>query len=84
MAAHREEREPPVPATTAEAVGAALPLAMARDADAFRAGLEIIGCLAPAHEVLARPGLAERVLGLAGSAPPPELERGALLDLIAA
>ena len=60
MAAHREGREPPVPATTAEAVGAALPLAMGRDADAFRAGLEIIGCLAPAHEVLARPGLAER------------------------
>jgi len=57
---------------------------MGRDAEAFRAGLEIIGCLAPAHEVLARPGLAERILALAGSAPPPELERGALLDLIAA
>ena len=84
MAAHREGREPPAPATPAEAVGAALPLAMGRDAEAFRAGLEIIGCLAPAHEVLARPGLAERILALAGSAPPPELERGALLDLIAA
>ncbi len=56
MAAHREGREPPAPATPAEAVGAALPLAMGRDAEAFRAGLEIIGCLAPAHEVLARPG----------------------------
>ena len=84
MAAHREGREPPAPATPAEAVGAALPLAMGRDAEAFRAGLEIIGCLAPAHEVLARPGLAGRILALAGSAPPPELERGALLDLIAA
>ena len=66
MEAYREGREPPAPADAAEAVlRAALSLAMGRDADAFRAGLEIIGCLAPPDEVLARPGLAERVLALA-------------------
>ena len=83
--AYREGREPPAPQTPAERVGAALPQAMGRDPDVFRAGLEIFGCLAPAHEVVARPGLAERVLALGGTVPPPpELERGALLDLIAA
>ena len=39
---------------------------MAHDADVFRAGLEIVGCLALPQEVFARPGLAERVLGAAG------------------
>ena len=83
MAAHREGREPPVPATRAEVVGAALPLAMGRDAEAFRAGLEIIGCLAPADEVLARPGWSS------GSsptrmAPRPDLGRDELLRLVAA
>jgi 2-polyprenyl-6-methoxyphenol hydroxylase-like FAD-dependent oxidoreductase len=83
--AYREGREPPAPRTPAERVAAALPQAMGRDPDVFRAGLEIIGCLAPAHEVVARPGFAARVLALGGTAPPPpELERDALLDLIAA
>ncbi len=84
MAAHREGREPPVPATRAEVVGAALPLAMGRDAEAFRAGLEIIGCLAPADEVLARPGLVERILAHADAAPRPDLGRDELLRLVAA
>ena len=44
----------------------ALFAAMARDADVFRGGLEIIGAASRSpQEVLARPGMAERVLALA-------------------
>ena len=50
-----------VPADPASRLRAALPLAMGVDADAFRAGMEIVGCLALPGEVFARPGLAERV-----------------------
>jgi 2-polyprenyl-6-methoxyphenol hydroxylase-like FAD-dependent oxidoreductase len=67
MEAHREERTPP-PLDADAALQRALFAAMGRDADAFRAGLEVIGCLAHADEVLARPGLADRVLALAGDA----------------
>jgi 2-polyprenyl-6-methoxyphenol hydroxylase-like FAD-dependent oxidoreductase len=50
-----------VPADPASRLGAALFGAMGVDAEAFRAGIEIIGCLALPSEVFARPGLAERV-----------------------
>jgi hypothetical protein len=57
---------------------------MRADADAFRAGLELIGCLAHEHEVLARPGLAERVLALRADTPaPPPVARDELLRLVA-
>ena len=42
--------------------------AMGVDAEAFRAGLEIIDCLTLPSEVFARPGLAERVIGRRGGA----------------
>ena len=45
-----------VPADPASRLRAALPLAMGVDADAFRAGMEIVGCLALPSEVFARPG----------------------------
>jgi 2-polyprenyl-6-methoxyphenol hydroxylase-like FAD-dependent oxidoreductase len=43
--------------------------AMLRDADVFRAGLEISSCLALPQEVFARPGFAERVAAAAGDEP---------------
>ena len=63
---------------------AALPLAMGRDPDVFRAGLEITGCLALPQEVFARPGMAERVLEAAAAAgpPPPAPTREQVLQLV--
>jgi 2-polyprenyl-6-methoxyphenol hydroxylase-like FAD-dependent oxidoreductase len=66
----RQGRVPPPPDGLPSRVAAALPAAMGLDPDAFRAGLEIIGCLALPQDVFARPGLAERVLQLAAGAPP--------------
>jgi hypothetical protein len=54
-----------VPTDPASRLRAALRVAMGVDADVFRAGIEIIGCLALASEVFARPGFAERVLAAA-------------------
>jgi hypothetical protein len=48
---------------------AALPVAMGLDADVFRAGLEIMGCLALPQEVFGRPGMAEKVLSIAAEHP---------------
>jgi 2-polyprenyl-6-methoxyphenol hydroxylase-like FAD-dependent oxidoreductase len=56
-----------VPADPASRLRAALPLAMGVDADAFRAGMEILGCLALPSEVFARPGMAERLTRAAAS-----------------
>jgi 2-polyprenyl-6-methoxyphenol hydroxylase-like FAD-dependent oxidoreductase len=56
----------PAPVGPAARVAAALPIAMAYDADVYRAGMEITGCLTLPEEVFARPGLAQRVLALAG------------------
>ena len=44
---------------------------MARDPDVFRAGLEISSCLALPQEVMARPGMAERVAEAAADGPLP-------------
>jgi hypothetical protein len=83
MDAHRAGRAPEPPAGDA-ALRAALFAAMGRDADVFRAGLEVIGCLAQPDEVLARPGLADRVLALAAdAAAQPDLDRDAVLRLVA-
>ena len=49
---------PPVPP-------APLLAAMGYDADVFRAAMDVIGCLALPEEVMARPGIAERVRALA-------------------
>jgi 2-polyprenyl-6-methoxyphenol hydroxylase-like FAD-dependent oxidoreductase len=59
---------PPAPEQIGARVGAALPAAMSRDPEAFRAGLEISSCLTLPREVFARPGFAERVLEQAAQA----------------
>jgi 2-polyprenyl-6-methoxyphenol hydroxylase-like FAD-dependent oxidoreductase len=74
-----------VPAYPASRLRAALPRAMGVDADAFRAGLEIAGCVSLPSEVFARPGFAERVMAAAaarGDAPMPGLGRAQLLELL--
>jgi len=74
-----------VPADPASRLRAALPLAMGVDADAFRAGMEIVGCLALPSEVFARPGMAERVTKTAASRGDfrlPGPGRAELLDIV--
>jgi 2-polyprenyl-6-methoxyphenol hydroxylase-like FAD-dependent oxidoreductase len=79
------EPQAPAPDDIAARVRAALPLAMSRDADVFRAGLEIASCLALPQEVFARPGLAQRVLEAAGgeTATLPGPDRAEVLELVA-
>ena len=65
---------------------AALPVAMGSDADVFRAGMEIGGCLTLPRDVFARPGMAERILRIAeerGSTPLPAPSREQLVALAA-
>ncbi len=74
-----------VPADPASRLRAALPLAMGVDADAFRAGMEIVGCLALPSEVFARPGMAERVTKAAasrGDSRLPGPSRAELLEIV--
>jgi 2-polyprenyl-6-methoxyphenol hydroxylase-like FAD-dependent oxidoreductase len=66
--AARNGHAPPPPSDPADILRAALFAAMPHDADVFRAGLEILGCLALPQQVFARPGLADRVLALAAGA----------------
>jgi len=75
----------PAPDDVAARVRAALPLAMSRDPDVFRAGLEIASCLALPQEVFARPGLAQLVLEVAGgeTATLPAPDRAEVLKLVA-
>ena len=74
-------------ADPAAAVRARFPLAATRDPDVFRAFLEVVGCLTLPADVLARPGLAERVLELTSDAAdlpkPPGPSREELLQLLA-
>jgi 2-polyprenyl-6-methoxyphenol hydroxylase-like FAD-dependent oxidoreductase len=81
MDALRAGREPPPPIPT----HTRLLTAAAHDADAFRALLETVTCLAPPEEVLARPGMAERLAAHAGEPPPvsPGPDRAQLLELLA-
>ena len=75
---------PPLPGGDADVL-ARLPRAAIVDADLFRALLSIRSCLALPEEVLARPGLAERVLELSGDAGPPPLmgpDRAQLLAVL--
>jgi 2-polyprenyl-6-methoxyphenol hydroxylase-like FAD-dependent oxidoreductase len=74
-----------VPADPASRLRAALPLAMGVDADVFRAGIEIMGCLSLPSEVFARPGMAERVLAAAAARGPARLPgpgREQLLEIL--
>ncbi len=86
MDAHRAGREPEPPGDKAAVLRSALFAAMPYDADAYRAGMEIIGCLAHAEDVLARPGFADHVVAIAGGldgAPPMGPGRDELLRLVA-
>jgi flavin-dependent dehydrogenase len=73
------------PRDPALAARALLPLAATRDADVFRAFIETRMCLATLDDVIARPGLAERVLDTAadGAPPPPGPGREELLRILA-
>jgi len=83
----RNGGEPPAPASddVAGLIRMALPVAMSRDADVFRAGMEISSCLALPQEVFARPGMATRVLEVAGGevARLPAPTRAQVLELVA-
>jgi 2-polyprenyl-6-methoxyphenol hydroxylase-like FAD-dependent oxidoreductase len=85
--AARSGAEPPAPdpGDVTARVRAALPLAMTRDPDVFRAGLEITSCLALPQEVFTRPGMAQRVLEAAGGevARLPGPDRAQVLELVA-
>jgi 2-polyprenyl-6-methoxyphenol hydroxylase-like FAD-dependent oxidoreductase len=78
------EAPPVAPDDVVARIRAALPLAMSRDADVFRAGLELSNCLALPQDVFARPGLARRVLELAGDdvAPLPGPSREQVLRIV--
>ena len=85
LEADRAGAAPPPPPGGDAGVLARLPRAAIVDADLFRALLSIRSCLALPEEVLARPGLAERVLELSGDAgPAPRLgpDRAQLLALL--
>jgi flavin-dependent dehydrogenase len=75
------------PADTAALARQALPVAMLDDADVFRAFAEIVGMLTPPRQVMARPGLADRVMTIAGACPAapavPGPSRGDVLRILA-
>jgi 2-polyprenyl-6-methoxyphenol hydroxylase-like FAD-dependent oxidoreductase len=61
---------PPESPPGAAAVAAALPTAVAYDPDVFRAFVETRSSLATLDDVLARPGMVERILAIAGEHEP--------------
>jgi 2-polyprenyl-6-methoxyphenol hydroxylase-like FAD-dependent oxidoreductase len=81
MDALRAGRRPPPP----DPARTGLVTAAVHDADAYRALLEVITCLAQPQEVLERPGMAERLAAHAGEPPPgtPGPDRAQLLQLLA-
>ena len=86
MTADREGRAPDPPAERMGALGAAMLAVMGRDAEVFRAALEISNVLAHPREVFARPGFSERLLALAeepGGPPLPGPSREDVLALVA-
>jgi 2-polyprenyl-6-methoxyphenol hydroxylase-like FAD-dependent oxidoreductase len=84
--AHRTGVAPPPPADRESALCAALPPAAMRDADLFRAMLDTRSAYATPEEVVARPGMAERILALAAEPMPmpPGPGRAELAELLAA
>jgi 2-polyprenyl-6-methoxyphenol hydroxylase-like FAD-dependent oxidoreductase len=82
--ANRAGKAPAPPTDDAGRVRLALSAAMARDPEIFRAGSEMINCLALPKVVLGRPGLARRILDVAGDdfAAPPGPSRQQVLELM--
>ena len=65
---------------------AALQVAMMYDADLFRAALEIVSLLSLPHELMARPGVIDRITEVARAheaVPPPGPSRGEVLRILA-
>jgi hypothetical protein len=62
-----EGRSEPQPADSRARVAKALSVAMMHDADLFRAAIEIRSLLALPQEVLARPGMVDRIMAVAGA-----------------
>ncbi len=80
MTALREGREPPRADSPLTRIGAAA----GHDADVFRAFLETVLCLAPPQDVIARPGMKEKI-GQSALGPPaavPGPDRQQLLQLL--
>jgi 2-polyprenyl-6-methoxyphenol hydroxylase-like FAD-dependent oxidoreductase len=78
-------RPVPPPSNDAEALAGALTVAMAYDPEAYRAFLDIVGVLKLPQEVFSRPGLADRIMSIAQSEPPPQVpgpSRQELLELM--
>jgi 2-polyprenyl-6-methoxyphenol hydroxylase-like FAD-dependent oxidoreductase len=83
--AHRNGAAPPEPPDRPSAARAALPLAAMRDPDVYRAMIDTRSCFATPEAVVARPGMADRILELAaGAGMPPGPDRAQVLALIAA
>ncbi len=80
MTALREGRDWSPPDSIMTGLTAAAPY----DADVFRALLETVLCLAQPQEVIARPGMKEKIdqPGYPPSGPPPGPDRGQLLQLL--
>jgi 2-polyprenyl-6-methoxyphenol hydroxylase-like FAD-dependent oxidoreductase len=84
--AAREGRAPAHPQDDEDNLRAALAVAAPHDADAFRAMMELVVCLALPNEIFARPGFAEHVLDAAKDKQPmalPGPDRQQLLALLA-
>jgi flavin-dependent dehydrogenase len=80
MRAHQRGEPPPVDERRARFMSAAM-----KDADVFRGLMDTVFCLAFPEQVLARPGIAEKVSALGTTDPPPLMgpTRTELLELIA-
>jgi 2-polyprenyl-6-methoxyphenol hydroxylase-like FAD-dependent oxidoreductase len=86
LEALRRGEPPPRSEGPAAAIAAALPAAIPNDPDVFRAFVETRACLSTLRDVLARPGMAERILALAEThepVRPPGPDREQLLALLA-
>jgi 2-polyprenyl-6-methoxyphenol hydroxylase-like FAD-dependent oxidoreductase len=83
--AARNGAPPPAPPDEGAALRAALPAVSMRDPDLFRAMVETRSCFATPEEVLARPGVADRVRELAAEPTPGPRgpNRAQLLELLA-
>ena len=82
----RAGEPPPRPGGPAGEILAALPAAVTHDADLFRAFIDTRSCYATLREVLARPGVAARILEVGAhheATPAPGPDREQLLALLA-
>ena len=81
-----EGRPEPQPRDPPARIASALLVAMTYDADLFRAAAEIRSLLALPQEVMARPGLVDRIMEVAGTheaVTPPGPSRQELLHMLA-